>query len=164
MKNRTYREDIVFILIVGLVSVALGIWIHLAGTFSTGDQIETIAAETIDTDIVFTESKTEPTIERTSLGEFRVTAYCPCSDCCGEWADGITYTGTIATEKHTIAVDPSVIPLGSIVEINGVEYVAEDIGGAIKGNRADIFFNSHEDALKWGVRYCETYILEEVKS
>ena len=160
MKNRTYREDIAFILIVALVSVAIGIWIHLAGTFPTGDQIETIAAKTIDTDIVFT----EPTIERTSLGEFRVTAYCPCSDCCGEWADGITYTGAIATENHTIAVDPSVIPLGSTVEINGIEYTAEDIGGAIKGNKADIFFNSHEDALEWGVRYCETYILEEVIS
>lgn len=86
------------------------------------------------------------------FGKFKITAYCPCSECCGEWANGITYTGTVATEGRTIAVDPGVIPLGTKVEINGSEYIAEDVGGSIKGNRIDMFFNSHEEALKWGVR------------
>ena len=61
------------------------------------------------------------------LGTFECTAYCSCSTCCGAWADGITYTGVQAVENRTIAVDPNVIPLGSVVEINGQEYVAEDI-------------------------------------
>lgn len=110
---------------------------------------------------VFTDTNNEetPVIERISLGEFRITAYCPCSKCCGKWADGITYTGTWATENYTIAVDPSVIPLGSTVEINGVEYVAEDIGGAIKKNRIDIFFESHKAALEWGVQYHDVYLI-----
>lgn len=103
----------------------------------------------------------EPVIERIALGEFKVTAYCTCSNCCGEWSDGLTFTETVATESRTIAVDPDVIPLGSIVEINGVEYVAEDIGGAIKDKRIDIFFSNHEDALNWGVQYQEVFLIEE---
>ena len=96
----------------------------------------------------------EPTPK--NLGRFKLTAYCACPKCCGEWADGITYTGTKATQGRTIAVDPDVIPLGSVVIINGREYVAEDIGGAIDGNRVvDIFFNSHAEALEFGVQYAD---------
>lgn len=101
----------------------------------------------------------EPVIECIELGEFEVTAYCPCSSCCDEWADGLTYTETVATEGRTIAVDPEVIPLGSTVEIDGVEYIAEDIGGAVKGNHIDMFFSSHEDALTWGVQYHDVCIV-----
>ena len=91
------------------------------------------------------------------LGEFKVTAYCSCETCCGEWADGITFTGGMATENRTIAVDPEIIPLGAVVEINGQEYVAEDIGGAIKGNRIDVYFDDHQTALEWGVQHYEVY-------
>lgn len=100
----------------------------------------------------------EETIYRENLGAFVITAYCPCSKCCGEWADGITSTGTVATEGRTIAVDPSVIPYGSVVEINGVNYIAEDCGGAIKKNRIDIYFDSHDDALEWGVQKHDVFI------
>lgn len=102
-----------------------------------------------------------PIIERVALGEFRITAYCHCSKCCGEWADGLTFTETVATEGRTIAVDPDVIPLGSTVEINGVEYVAEDIGSAIKGNCIDLYMSSHEEALDWGVQYYDVYTVEK---
>lgn len=101
----------------------------------------------------------EETIYRENLGAFVITAYCPCSKCCGEWADGITSTGTVATEGRTIAVDPSVIPYGSVVEINGVNYIAEDCGGAIKKNRIDLYFDSHDDALEWGVQEHDVYML-----
>ena len=94
------------------------------------------------------------------LGTFECTAYCSCSTCCGAWADGITYTGVQAVENRTIAVDPKVIPLGSVVEINGQEYVAEDIGGAIKGNHIDIYMDSHTDALAWGVQHHVVYPVE----
>lgn len=78
-------------------------------------------------------------IEWHELEDVLLTAYCPNSCCCDEWSDGITYTGTSAQEGVTIAVDPDVIPLGAWVEINGNQYHAEDIGGAIKGNRIDVF-------------------------
>lgn len=102
----------------------------------------------------------DPQPELVSLGEFKITHYCPCPICCGEWADGITYTGTQATEGRTIAVDPDVIPLGSTVEIDGQEYVAEDIGGSIQGNRIDIYMGCHEAALEAGVKYSEVFIYE----
>lgn len=98
--------------------------------------------------------------EPMALGEFTCTAYCGCETCCGIWADGITYTGGLATEGRTIAVDPEVIPLGSVVEINGQQYVAEDIGGAIKGNRIDVYFDDHQTALAWGVQHHEVYPIE----
>ena len=98
--------------------------------------------------------------ELVSLGEFKITHYCPCPKCCGQWADGITYTGTTATEGRTIAVDPKVIPLGSTVLIDGQEYIAEDIGGAIKGSRIDVFMESHAAAWDAGVKYAEVLVYE----
>lgn len=70
-----------------------------------------------------------------SLGQFVITYYWPGEDVYGR----MTSTGAIAKEGKTIAVDPAVIPYGSVVKINGNEYVAEDCGGAIKGNKIDIF-------------------------
>lgn len=112
------------------------------------------------------EAETEPATEEAaeiapelqSLGTFKLTAYCPCAKCCGEWADGITYTLTEATPGRTVAVDPDVIPLGSTVYIDGSPYVAEDIGGAIQGNRIDVFFPDHQTALQFGVQYAEVEI------
>lgn len=103
--------------------------------------------------------KAQPVLH--SLGEFRITHYCPCAKCCGEWADGITSTGTQATPGRTIAVDPDVIPLGSTVVIDGHKYIAEDIGELIKGNTIDIFMADHQAALEAGVKRANVYLLEE---
>lgn len=94
-----------------------------------------------------------------SLGEFKITAYCPCRICCGEWSDGITASGTVAY-PGVIAVDPSIIPLGSVVMIEGNEYRAEDTGGAIKGNRIDIFFLDHNAALDFGIQNHEVLVYD----
>lgn len=59
---------------------------------------------------------------------------------------------------RTIAVDPDIIPLGSTVKIEGQEYVAEDTGGAIKGNRIDIFVSSHDEATIKGVKTQTVYV------
>ena len=99
--------------------------------------------------------------EKLLLGDFTITAYCPCEKCCPGTSDGITYSETIATEGRTLAVDPEVISLGSIVEVNGVNYVAEDTGGAIKGNHVELFFNDHNEALKWGRQSLPVYMIEE---
>ena len=107
---------------------------------------------------------TVPTVELMSTGNIETyiaTAYCPCNRCCGK-TDGITATGTKATAGRTIAVDPQKIPLGSTVIINGQTYVAEDIGGAVKGNRVDIFFNTHAEALKFGRRTVNVTIAKGV--
>ena len=95
------------------------------------------------------------------LGEFKLTAYCPCAKCCGK-TDGITATGTTATEGRTIAVDPRVIPYGSSVTIYFADgtshiYTAEDCGGAIKENRIDVFFADHQAAREFGVQTAYVY-------
>lgn len=102
------------------------------------------------------------TLDREALGEFRLTAYCPCSRCCGK-DDGITATGTTAAEGRTIAVDPAVIPYGSIVTLYYEDgtvhtYTAEDCGGAIKENRIDVFFSDHEAARVFGVQRAMVYV------
>lgn len=117
--------------------------------------VETSAEPTEPLDEEAFKEKTE------DLGDFKLTAYCTCSKCCGRWADGITYTGTDATPGRTIAVDPNVIPLGSSVHIDGLgTYVAEDIGGAIKGNRIDVLFPTHQEALEFGVQYSNVSIIK----
>ncbi len=108
-------------------------------------------------------SRTDSTVATTAVPTsgtvFKVTAYCACRQCCGSYANGITASGTKATAGRTIAVDTSVIPLGSSVNINGHIYTAEDTGGAIKGNRIDIYFSNHAEALSWGVRYVPVQIV-----
>ena len=108
--------------------------------------------------------------KKESLGEFKLTAYCSCEKCCGEWAlnrpkdengEDIVYgsTGSILIAGASIAVDPSVIPYGSNVEINGHTYTAQDTGGAIQGNRIDVYFDNHQDALNFGVQYAEVFLI-----
>ncbi|KOF57172.1 MULTISPECIES: G5 and 3D domain-containing protein [Clostridium] len=78
---------------------------------------------------------------------------------------GITASGSRVRRDtngySSIAVDPRVIPLGSKLYIPGYGYgVAEDTGGAIKGNRLDLFFSSEKDCYNWGVRNIKVYILK----
>lgn len=104
-----------------------------------------------------------------SLGEFRLTAYCSCEECCGIWAecrpvdeDGneivIGDSGEVLEAGKSIAVDPEVIPYGTRVYIYGHEYIAQDCGEAIKGNRIDIYFESHEETVEFGIRYAEVFV------
>lgn len=113
-------------------------------------------------DALTLEPTTEPTEALILLGEFKLTAYCSCEKCCGKSVNdpyyGITASGTIATAGRTVAVDPTVIPIGSEVVINDHTYIAEDVGGAIKENRIDVYFNSHEEALEFGVQYADVYL------
>lgn len=99
------------------------------------------------------------------LGEYTLTAYCACSRCCGSYANGYTATGTLATEGRTIAVDPGVVPYGAKVLLiwpDGTqhEYIAEDCGSGINGNRIDVFIADHEAARVFGVQHAAAYLTE----
>jgi 3D (Asp-Asp-Asp) domain-containing protein len=92
-----------------------------------------------------------------SFGEFEATAYAPLDPAAvkGMCHDGNPYstaTGTVPTAGRTIAVDPKVIPLGTRVYIQGKFYIAEDVGGSIKGQRIDICVETRDIALSWGRR------------
>lgn len=99
-------------------------------------------------------SSRSATSERVSnTGEWisgNISAYCSCRSCCGSYANGITAMGTTATQGRTIAA-PSNYPFGTKIEIEGYGiYTVEDRGGAIKGNKLDVYMNSHSAALSFG--------------
>ena len=70
-----------------------------------------------------------------------------------------TKSGTIPQAGHTISADLRVFPLGTKLRINGVVYTVEDSGSGIRGNKLDIFFNSHSQALQYGKRSADVYIV-----
>jgi len=82
---------------------------------------------------------------------YKITAYCSCAKCCGK-ATGRTAMGTKATAGRTVAASGK-FAFGTKLNINGRVYTVEDRGGAINGNKIDIYVNSHAEALAWGVRY-----------
>lgn len=87
--------------------------------------------------------------EQSFAETYIVTAYCPCEKCCGK-TDRITASGVKAVEGVTVATDKS-IPFGTKIYIEGVgERIVQDRGGAIKGNKIDLYFDTHEQALEWG--------------
>lgn len=92
------------------------------------------------------------------VGQFRISFYCPCATCNGS-SSGLTASGASLSVGTTIAVDPSVIPLGSKVYIEGIGWrVAQDTGGAIKGNKIDVLVASHSEAYANGVKYAKVYV------
>lgn len=93
-------------------------------------------------------------------GQFTLTAYCACPICCGIYSNmenPTTASGTRATAGRTIAADTSVFPFGTKLKINGQIYIVEDTGSAIKGNRIDIYFDSHQAALQFGRQVANVY-------
>ncbi|RYL88144.1 3D domain-containing protein [Sporolactobacillus sp. THM19-2] len=88
---------------------------------------------------------TKQPVQRGQSGSFEVTGYA---------LNGTTATGINLKENpnaRVVAVDPSVIPLGSKVTISGLgTYTAADTGGAIKGNRLDVHFATNQQAINFG--------------
>ena len=101
-----------------------------------------------------------PTGSTASTGgkTYKITAYCSCSKCCGK-STGRTASGTKATAGRTVAA-PSNFAFGTKLNIGGHIYTVEDRGGAIKGNKIDIYVSSHQAALQWGVRYLPVSVVE----
>ena len=99
------------------------------------------------------------------LGIFEITGYCNDKECTGKSPGdkgyGITKSGKVA-KWGTVAVDLKVIPLGTKLKIEGFgnTFIANDIGGAIKKNKIDIWFPAHQDALDWGRQKRKVWIVK----
>ena len=103
-----------------------------------------------------TEEK-KPTDGMEYLGEYTITAYCPCEKCTGKVdPDGITASGKKASPNHTIAA-PTEFEFGTKLYIDGITYEVEDRGGAITGKRLDIYFDTHEEALAFPMGTYDVY-------
>ena len=104
--------------------------------------------------------------------DFKLTHYCHCALCCGK-AGQPTASGRMPELGVTVGVDPKLIKLGSYLRIeipdgNGGYTVyrakarADDTGGAVKGNKIDVFVGSHQEALNLGViRNARVYLIGE---
>lgn len=103
------------------------------------------------------------------LGEFRVTAYCSCEICCGQWAenrpDGIVY-GASGEELVAGVSCASPLPFGTVLEIEGVgTYIVQDrtaswVVDKYGENIVDIYFDDHQAALEFGLQYRNVYMKE----
>jgi len=94
--------------------------------------------------------------------QMRVTAYCPCEKCCGKYSNGQTACGHKIRPGDAFVAADKEYSFGTEIIIPGYENAAPvkvlDRGGAIRGNRLDVFFSSHEEALKWGVRHLDVKV------
>ena len=100
------------------------------------------------------------TVSSNASGQiYKITAYCSCAKCCGK-STGRTAMGTHATAGRTVAAS-SKFAFGTKLNINGHTYTVEDRGGAINGNKIDIYVNSHAEALAWGVRYLPVDVVNQ---
>ena len=99
-----------------------------------------------------------------SLGTVTTSGYCNCAICCGKWAGGRTASGTVPKGNHTLAVDAKnpVVPLGTKVIMNGIEYTVEDTGAFARyGVDFDVYYDSHAEASAHGHKKWEAYIADD---
>lgn len=119
-----------------------------------GAEIGDFVAEPVDASVGWTQE---------SLGEYKITHYCPCEKCCGAYANGITASGAPCQEGVTIACD--VLPIGTRVNIGGQIYTVQDRFGDFDGEKKiDIYVDDHDRALVLGTYRTEVLevIFEEV--
>lgn len=107
------------------------------------------------------EKPTRGSTSRKFIGTFEATAYDDSPESQGKWV-GKTATPGLKPQVGVIAVDPRVIPLGTKLYVEGYgKCVAGDTGGAIKGNRLDLFFNTKSEVYNWGRKKVKVYKLGE---
>jgi len=94
--------------------------------------------------------------------EMEVTAYCGCESCCGNHSDGITASGYRLRQGDKIVAAPKSFLFGTKIDIPGYGLASvQDRGGAIQGNRLDVYFHTHQEALEWGRRIVQVQIFGE---
>ncbi len=162
-----------------IVCLILSMLLHLAYGLEGIKQIEALELqnsrqaaqlqdkqEQIEVLEIMLEHQEEPELEEsepteTHLGEFEITYYCPCTACCGK-TDGITASGTLAIEGQTVAADWEVLAPGTEIYIDGIGFrTVEDKGGAINGNKLDVYMDSHIAALDAGRHMANVIVVED---
>lgn len=152
---KTLRRDLALLALIPAIYLSACCGVHaldagpsIAHTLDKHQGGPVLARELVDADA--------PELE--SLGTYTVYAYCPCAKCCGQWSGGLTASGTVPEEGRTVAADWDVLPAGTELYIDGVGWrVVEDTGAGIDGQALDIYMDSHEDALRFGVQEMEVY-------
>jgi 3D (Asp-Asp-Asp) domain-containing protein len=158
MKKEKYYIA-VLILMSALVLLGLGILVNTAKTVALAET----KAETLEEEQIIEEDFEEVKAEGISIepiGVYRITHYCACEKCCGK-SNGITASGTVATEGRTCAMEG--LPIGTqvlVVETGEILTVEDRFGDPSKTDRMDIFIEDHDRALALGTYESEVYIVE----
>jgi 3D (Asp-Asp-Asp) domain-containing protein len=158
-----------------LLCIAISMLCIAIATVIPTESSTTVAETTTATETTTIIETTTELIETTTesprnMMTVTATAYCSCVKCCGKYAlnrpkdengKDIIYTasGEIAKQGRTIAADTSILPFGTTVIFGGKEYVVQDTGSTVKGKKIDIYFDCHEEALKWGRQQIEIEVL-----
>ena len=139
---------------------------HFLGkSYANGNNTITLLSTTVDTakqNIKRIETSDNKRPHQWQTVQMRVTAYCPCPKCCGSYSDGLTSSGHKIRQGDRFAAADKIYPFGTEMIIPGYKsgqpVKVLDRGGAIRDSRLDVFFNSHQEALEWGVRYLDVKI------
>ena len=147
--------------------ISVGFFCYFVGTgYADGNNKITLLNSTVDASKLNAKpietSVSEVANNQWQTVQMRVTAYCPCPKCCGSYSDGITACGhKISSGDRFVAAD-KMYPFGTEMIIPGYKKTETvkvlDRGGVIRGNRLDVFFNTHQEALEWGVRHLDVKI------
>lgn len=126
-----------------------------AGSGEVYDTRQDDIGESIESNVEVAENPVEPALEY--LGEWTITAYCGCAECCGSWGNA-TASGEPPISGHTVACNS--LPFYTQVMIDGVTYTVEDTGSTPYGDAwIDIYFDTHEEALAYGEHVTSVYIV-----
>jgi len=119
-----------------------------------------------DDSVVIASAAMDPAGHTARVLWMEVTAYCPCKKCCGPQAMGLTASGKLVSynEGGFVAADTNVLPFGTKLLVPGyhadrpIEVI--DRGGAIKGHKLDVFYDTHEKAIEWGRKWVAVTVIE----
>ena len=157
-RSRLYKQRFANAVIL-LIAVLCAITIIVGISYARGARIPLLSATLPET----TSPDSSPSIAEPS-GQWetvtmRVTAYCACKKCCGKFADGKTANGHKIQRNDVFVAADKMYPFGTEVIVPGYNndkpVKVFDRGRVIRGNRLDVFFNSHKTAREWGVKYLE---------
>ncbi|MHC4114213.1 MAG: 3D domain-containing protein [Planctomycetota bacterium] len=150
-----------------LMTIICVSWYFAGTSYANGNNKITLPSTTADTvkhniKHIETSNGNSGGHEQWQTVQMRVTAYCPCPKCCGDYSDGVTACGHKISQGDRFIAADKMYPFGTGMIIPGYKsgkvVKVLDRGGVIRGNRLDVFFNSHQEALEWGVRYLDVKI------
>ena len=162
VRNRNYSnpKHAVFLFFLIIVLSSSAYIIRTARADSSGGI--TPLSSTAKGDTVILQKVSGTNIDRWQSVQMRVTAYCPCPKCCGQYSDGVTASGHEIQKGDTFAAADRKYPFRTELIIpgynNGKAVKVLDRGGAIYENRLDVFFETHQQALEWGVRILDVKV------
>lgn len=136
------------------IDYAHAVWATRIISDEDSDKIEEVNAKAQESQTAYTLAASGEYGE--FLGNFKLTAYCNCSICCGKWSGGPTASGTMPTQGRTVAM--AGVPFGTKLIINGKIYTVEDRGTPY--GHVDIYMNDHDECNQFGVQYAQVYLVK----